>query len=321
LHILRIPFTGLFIGGSAVIFITLLSYYSDSRNTIIESALKVMLVKFVVSPYTPINAYFSVFLQTIIGYLLFFNGFNSLSPIILGFLSLLLSAFQKVIITTLVFGMTLWESIDIFFDFVVSRIIPDYSITEEMTFSYIIVGTYIFIHIFGGLTAGWYASSLPKRINFRKDKIDKNNLNELNSILENGNIKKKRKRFWTSPTFLIILSISFALIIISFFYDEINQGISSQIIVMLVRSVIIILLWYYLISPYLLKLLNKLLSGKRKKRMDDINSIVNLFPDIKSVIKIAWSGVKSDKGLKKVFNFIDGVLISFLLVDKVGNGK
>ena len=117
LHALKIPFTGLFVGGSAVIFISLIAYFSDSRKVIIESTIKVILVKFVVSPYSPINAYLAVMLQCFLGYILFFRGFNKISPIILGFFSLLFSAFQKIIILTLVFGMTLWESIDIFFHF------------------------------------------------------------------------------------------------------------------------------------------------------------------------------------------------------------
>jgi hypothetical protein len=85
-HALRIPFTGLFIGGSAVIFISLLAYFSDSRRAILESTVKVILVKFIVSPYSPINAYFAVMLQSILGYILFFKGFNKISAILLGFL-------------------------------------------------------------------------------------------------------------------------------------------------------------------------------------------------------------------------------------------
>ena len=162
LHALKIPFTGLFIGGSAVIFISLLAFYADSRKVIFESTLKVILVKFVVSPYSPLAAYFAVFLQSILGYILFFGGFKKTSAILLGFLSLLLSSFQKIFILTIIFGMTLWESIDIFFDFVLKKLLPGSLNIEIYNVTYFVVGTYIFTHVIGGLFAGWYASILPE---------------------------------------------------------------------------------------------------------------------------------------------------------------
>lgn len=75
LHALRIPLTGLFVGGSAVIFISLIAHYSDGKSSILKATLIVMIIKFVVAPYTPLPAYFAVFVEGLLG-LFFFNILN-----------------------------------------------------------------------------------------------------------------------------------------------------------------------------------------------------------------------------------------------------
>lgn len=319
LHVLKIPFTGLFIGGSAVIFISLLSYYGDSRSVIFESMVKVILVKFIVSPYSPINAYFAVLLQSILGYLLFFNGFNKISPILLGLLALLFSALQKIIILTLVFGMTLWESIDIFFDFVLNRLLPNLSELDQFSLSYVLVGAYILSHILGGLLAGFYASRLPGRINEHdEERIIKLNSN-INDFLEIKPKKKQKRKWWLKKSSIALFGFSLIIITISFLFEEVDKNIATQVLIMLVRSTLIIVIWYYFISPFLLKFVNKLLSKKRKRRASEIDSIVNVFPNIKSIIKYSWNETRNLKGLKRIAIFFDRVLIHYLLFEQIIN--
>ncbi|MCK5088079.1 MAG: hypothetical protein KAQ90_11190, partial [Melioribacteraceae bacterium] len=50
LHALKIPLTGLFVGGAAVIFISLIAYYSEKKHAILRATLLVVIVKFVVAP-------------------------------------------------------------------------------------------------------------------------------------------------------------------------------------------------------------------------------------------------------------------------------
>lgn len=309
----------MFIGGSAVIFISLISYFGDTRKVILESTVKVILVKFIVSPYSPINAYFAVMLQSILGYLLFFNGFNKISPILLGLLALLFSALQKVIILTLVFGMTLWESIDIFFDFVLKNIITNYNSTEAISLSYIIVGVYIFSHIIGGLLAGWYASNLPARLKDHNDeKIIKLN-NNIKDFLEITPKKKQKRKWWRKPSSIALFIFSLLVIAISFLFEEVDKNIATQVLIMLIRSILIIVIWYYFISPHLLKFVNSYLSKKRKNRAEEIDSIVKVFPNIKLVIKYSWNETSNLKGLKRIPIFFDRVLIHYLLFEQIIN--
>lgn len=275
-----------------------------------------MLVKFVVSPYSPINAYFAVMLQAFLGYILFFRGFNKISAIVLGFLSLLFSAFQKIIILTLVFGMTLWESIDIFFEFILGKLVPASLNIDQFSFSYIIIGAYLTSHIVGGLVAGWYASILPTRLRMHSaDKIISMSEN-INGFLNSAKTPRKKKKWWLKPSSIVLLLFLLSVILISFIFEEVDSNIALKIAAMFFRSVIIIIIWYYFLSPLLLKFISKILANKKQKQAAEIENIVQLFPNIKSIIKFSWNKTGAYRGLKRIIIFVDNVLINYLLFER-----
>lgn len=109
------------------------------------------------------------------------------------------------------------------------------------------------------------------------------------------------------------------MIFISFQFEEVDQGIAPKIIAMLIRSILIIVVWFYFISPILLKFVNNVLLKKKKKQAKEIENIVELFPNIKAVIKYSWSEVQSIKGLKKYLVFLDNILINFILFEESEN--
>ena len=120
LHALKMPFTGLIIGNTAVILITLIARFSDKKGTILKATLIVIIIKGMISPHTPLTAYFAVFIQGLLGELFFYrNNFPAVSALFLGVITSLLSAFQKIILLTLVFGNNLWVSINEFFNFLI----------------------------------------------------------------------------------------------------------------------------------------------------------------------------------------------------------
>ncbi|HNJ28266.1 MAG TPA: hypothetical protein PLQ40_04880, partial [Ferruginibacter sp.] len=72
MHALQIPFTGLVVGGMAVIIICLIADLSKHQlKQVLKSALVVLIVKAMVSPHTPFPAYIAVSFQALLGYLLF----------------------------------------------------------------------------------------------------------------------------------------------------------------------------------------------------------------------------------------------------------
>lgn len=315
LHAFKIPFTGLFIGSTAVVFISLIAYFSETKSDILKVTLKVILVKFVVSPHSPLTAYFAVALQGMLGYVLFYFGFNKLSTVLLGFLSLLLSSIQKIIILTIVFGVTLWESINIFLKFVISQLGLNSGDDVNINFSFFVIGIYVGVHILAGFIAGFYASTFPNKLkSITKDwKIDREKIDT--AILEIKKNNKKKRHWWKRPSSILLFTFSILLIALSFIFNELNSNIAFNVIIMLVRSIVIIVIWYYFISPLLLKFVRKNLSAKKQQHAEEIEKIVRNFPDIKSVIKLSWENSKEIKGIKRIFKFIDSVLFNFLYLD------
>lgn len=315
LHAFKIPLTGLFVGASAIIFISQIAYFSNDRSEILKITFKVILVKFVASPYSPLAAYFAVLLQGILGYLLFYRGYNKISPIILGFLSLLFSSIQKIIILTVLFGLTLWESIDIFFEFVYSQIFSGSSEQIGFSLSYLLVGVYIFIHITGGILAGIYAASLPRIIEFELDNEKRKEI--VNNSMLNAKIgrNKLKKKWWRRPIYIILFIFSIGLIILSYTLESLDNTLAEKVLFMLVRSILILLIWFYFVSPILLRFTKKFLAKKQKEQSEEIENIINLFPNIRTLVRISWrESLDNGKGIK-IIRFINYIIVNFLLLE------
>ena len=62
---------GIIIAGAATLFISLIAQFSRSWGTILRSTFLVVVIKYLVSPYTPITAAIAVFAQGLFGELFF----------------------------------------------------------------------------------------------------------------------------------------------------------------------------------------------------------------------------------------------------------
>ncbi|MEO5572384.1 MAG: hypothetical protein ABIT08_02485, partial [Bacteroidia bacterium] len=67
LHALQVPFAGLVLSAFAVICISALAVSDYHRGKILKATLLVVIVKALLSPHTPVAAYFAVFLQGLFG--------------------------------------------------------------------------------------------------------------------------------------------------------------------------------------------------------------------------------------------------------------
>lgn len=310
LHALRIPLTGLFVGGSAVVFISLIAFYSDNKSSILKATLLVLIIKFIVAPYTPLPAYFSVFVEGLVGFFLFnILKLKKTAPILLGFFTLILSAFQKVVIYTVVFGMTLWESIDAFIAFVLKQL----SITSEMeiSFSYLIIGLYIIVHALGGIFSGIIALKIPNWVNNFSHNIEFDEI-----IPSQGTEKEKEKRkkkFWFQKTSgIIFIIIALSLIILSYTTSYFEYNLPIKIMVMLVRSIFITTIWFLFIAPYSIKFLQKVLSKKKFEYATEVENIVNLFPEMKAAVKYSWRKSNVKKGFGRIELFLSYIFVIIL---------
>lgn len=312
LHAISVPFRGVFISSFAVLFITLIALFAKSNKEILKSTLIVLLVKALVSPHTPLTAYFAVSIQGIIGYLVFSSHrFFNFSVFVLGVLTLLFSGIQKIVVLTIVFGNTLWKSINVFIK-QISKEFFSLNVDGNINYGYLLISIYILIHIFAGIFIGLYASKLPSKLDKYKNELPSN------LILKNidglpHKEKSKKKNWFSRPTGIAIIIISIAVLIFSYISPSTLEIGSSDIILMLIRSMIITIAWLLIIAPIIKSFLNKFLDSKKHQYALEINEIINLFPQFRSMVAFCWKNSSDKKSIKRIHKFLSTTFYFLLL--------
>ncbi len=313
LHALTIPLRGIFINAAAVLFISLIALFSKSSKEILKSTLIVILIKALVSPHSPLTAYFAVSLQGFVGYLLFLNkNFFRISALLLGIITLTFSGIQKIIVLTILFGNTLWKSINVFINQLSNKFLT-VDLDPGINYGYLLASVYVSIHIISGIFIGMYAGLLPIKIKLYARQLPANLFDDSENNFPAKDKSLKKKSWLTRPTGIIIIVISLIVLILSYFSPT-SIGINYlDIIFMLTRSIVITLLWYVLVAPFVQKLFNKYLSSKRFYYRIEVDEIINLFPNFKKVVSYCWKNSAAKKGLKRIHYFLSNSFYYLLL--------
>ncbi len=301
LHALNLPFRGLFISGAAVIFISLIAYNSTNKNQIIKAAVTVILIKALVSPHSPATAYLAVFMQGLMGYILFYyKRFFKISALLLGLSAGFFSAFQKLLVLTILYGNTLWESIDIFINFMVSQ----FTMTKisEYRYSYLLIAVYAAVHTTGGIVSGLLAGRIPDKINKMNVSIKQDLKLEDNQLLNPQ--KKAKRKWWRRASSILIMLLSSFLVILSYITPYIGRDTAADVIIMVARSFLVMFIWYSFLSPLVLKLLNKILKKRQHQYSAELSEMIGLFPQFRSIISYIWLKTSSLKGVKRIIDFL-----------------
>ncbi|GBD91204.1 hypothetical protein BMS3Abin04_01930 [bacterium BMS3Abin04] len=312
LHAFKIPVTGLFLGSFAVVVISLIFYYSKNPRQILKSTFIVVLVKFIVSPYTPITAYFAVFVQGFLGFLFFyFKVFYKTASILLGITAVTLSGIQKLIIYTLLFGFTFWKSINLFYQYLLDKFLSNPGNLMNIDLSLLIVSLYLSIHIIVGFFAGFVAGKLPSWIETYYSEL-KDRLSLDSSAILKIPPKGKKKAWWERKSTIILFLFFFAILLLSYTNPDLGKNHFTQIIIMVIRAFFILFLWLKVLLPVINKLFKKYLEDRENKYSDEVHEIISQFPQFKLIVSESWKISGSQKGLNKLKCFFSIIFI-FLL--------
>jgi hypothetical protein len=293
MHALQIPFTGLLVGGMAVIMISMIAEFSEhSYKQVLKSAVTVLIVKVMTAPFTPVTAYVAVSFQALLGFALFsLLRVNYLSIILLSVIAMLESAVQKLLVLILFFGNSLWKAMDNLIAFAagqLNRIV--------LNGSYWIVGIYLFIYIAGAFFIAWLTYCTIKKFD------TKNNYFTLQeSSLTNADLvwdidvgkKNSYKKIWVLLFTMIMLSV-----ILFFFSIDKKQG-WLEVLKTITWTVSALLIWFVLISPLLTKLIQKLLKKKESLYSDEVAGTLSFLPVLKKLTALAWQQSKLYAGFKR----------------------
>jgi len=313
LHALTIPFRGLFISTAAVLFISLIALFSKSSKEILNSTIIVILIKALVSPHSPLTAYLAVGIQGLLGYLLFSTKkFYTLSALLLGILTLFFSGIQKIVVLTILFGNTLWKSLNIFIDQVFNDFLS-LGINSNINYGYVFMGIYVSIHLLAGVFTGIYAGRLPKKLSSFLHNNPPINFDETNFEYPKKNKKRKKKSWLLRPTGIIIITILISLLIFTYLFPSSKEIASIEIIIMLVRSVVLTFIWYIFLAPIVKKSFKKYLSNKKSVYAKEIDEMMNMFPQFGKVVSYCWKNSQSKTGLKRFHYFLSTSFYYLLL--------
>ena len=294
LHAAKFPFTGIFVGGFAVILISLIARYSNySFKAILKATAMVLMIKAAVSPHSPFPAYLAVSFQGLLGAFIFSLSKNfKITPVVFGGLALLESAIQKILLTVLFFGMSFWKSVD---DFIFSTV-KIFQLPADFSFSEWIAISYVVLYFVLGLVIGKFTKQIPDAVSSLDFSMIK--LTDIEHPVKQN--RKKRKRLIV----LVALSILFSFQLISVFLGLPFGNL-------LARLVFFMLLFYYVVGPltyYLIKLLSR-------NRSEEIATLNNDVDQLRLAVKPILKHVsKNYHGISRVKMFVL-YMIAFSLND------
>ena len=305
LHGLKIPFAGLVLAFVASVCITLIALGNNKKGEILKATLLVIVVKFILSPLTPPMAYVAVLIQGTIGELLFLNR-KVLKPaaFILTLFSLLYSAFQHLLILTIIFGKGFWQAIDIFLNKITQTFIKN-SVQYSLYFVAIYVGCYLVAGIAGGLLN----VKIIRSVQSGNQTIAL--LQQVNSLpIPGEDIFTNKKTVKRKKSFALIFGGLMLLLLILSYLSYFNIGFAKyQIPQLIVRGIIIILVWNYFITPLLRLQIQKWVTKYKQKNGSTLQQVITLLPGIKIILQQSWQISQQQKKWLRFKSFINNTVL------------
>ena len=273
MHALKIPFTGFFLGGFAIVVITLIAFESPKPfKVILQATLLVMLVKVAASPHSPPMAYIAVGFQGLIGAVLFsVIPFFRLAACLFGMIALFESAVQKFLVTTLIFGKSIWEALDAF----VASVLKDLSLFNDFSFSIWLVVIYTGVYVIWGCIVGWWASGLPKVLHEKQEHLllSYNNLSPTTTI-HSTQTKRKFGYKWIASLLLLFFIVAVFMM----------QGSGSKAWYVLGRTIAALLILFYIINPLIKRLMTRWLNKQQQSKSSELTSVLTSIPELRTHI-------------------------------------
>jgi hypothetical protein len=306
MHALQIPFTGLLVGGMAVIIISLIAEISNrDLKQILKAAVIVLIVKAMVSPFTPFPAYFAVSFQALLGYALFsILSINFFSILLLSSIAMLESALQKLLVLTIFFGKSFWKAMDELMAFVAKQFG-----SSSVNGSQWIITAYLIIHLIGGIIIAWIAYKTIKGFFAEKGIFILENTEMVNAeIYERGIAKRKTlfHKLWGMILILVVLSV-----VLFIFSADTKLGWLA-VVKTISWTLSAILIWFMLIGPLFTRLVQKILQKKESRYSDEVLKTLSFLPVLRQLTALAWRKSKAYPGIGR-WRFFFSALVHWSL--------
>jgi len=279
--------------------------------------LMVMAIKAMVSPHVPVNAYLAILFQGLTGELLFRFFPGRPAAYMLGFLSLLQSALQKILVMTLVFGMNLWSSVDVFVNYILQQFILPAAPEKPLSISLILISVYIAVHLVAGLIAALLGLHLQRKVK-NYNGTDLRLTGEL--LTSEAGPKPRKKGLPKKLSWFLLTGMSLTILILTYLIPVFGKEQGSAALIMIIRSAGIMILWYFWLAPFILRLVKKLLHRQQTRYWQEIYTIMDIFPLLRRMTVQSWMETKGHALLRRMILFPENLLLR-LLHSAIDDGK
>ncbi|MFC5195091.1 hypothetical protein ACFPH8_07085 [Bizionia hallyeonensis] len=295
LHVFNSPFTGLIVGGIAILLISLIAFYAENKwQSILKALIIVLIIKMAVSPYSPFTAYISVSFQAVLAAFLFSNfSWRGFTLIVLGVVTFLQSALQKLLTLTIIYGTEFWEAINIYGSWIQNKI----NLLTETSTTSVLIGLYLFIYGVCGLLAGLFINRMIGIIATKA-----NTDFYLEPVILTANTNTPKRNYSSKIIWVWLITIAIIVLALTFFGGTLFGW--QKAIYIILRSFFILMIWYLVLGPFLLKFIRKYLKHKESKYQEDISNAMDLFPYFRQIMAYTWKETKHLKGYARFEYFM-----------------
>jgi hypothetical protein len=307
IHAMKIPFTGIVVGSTAVILIALIAFFAERKSAaILKATVIVLLIKAAVSPHTPLPAYVAVAFQGLAGSLLFgFLPWPRLAALLLGLLALWQGAAQKLLVMTLLYGAPLWDSVDAVGRWILERIGGGPGTLSPTAW---FLTLYLGYYTLGGLVTGWLAGTLPREI----ERALKDPSPTVPAAAESPALPAgpTAKPWWRRTPFKTGVALLVLLVALTLRYPG-EDGLARGVRVLL-RALIVISIWLLAVRPLARRLLARFQKREQGVYGAEVARALDQLPALRRAAVAAWSQADQARGFRRWKRFLVQLVVQTL---------
>lgn len=307
LHAINSPTTGLLVGSFAMVCIAFICALAENKwKAVMTSLMIVLVIKALVSPHSTPTAFLAVTFQGVTGALIYrFIPHLLVSSVFFLVLGLLESAFQRLIVLTLLYGNTLWDAINIWGDVVTKR----WGVIIPVSSSQLIISIYLAIHLVAGIVIGWSTYRAIKAVNaLWGERRFHLTLGERDKKTWPGTGRRKKKKWKRVVVFILLIAV----IVLAYSgIGDREEGLRTALIAIL-RATAILTFWFVFLAPWVIRALQNFLDKKHKQLSAEVAQTMDMFPHLLWILDKAWKETRGHGWLTRWKMFVIHTILYIL---------
>jgi len=310
IHAMKIPFTGIVVGSTAVVLIALIAHFAERKAAaLLKATVIVLLVKAAASPHTPLPAYAAVAFQGLAGALLFgYLPAPRLAALILGLLALWQGAVQKLVVMTLLYGAPLWDSVDAVGRWIIGMFGGGPGALSPTGW---VLTLYLGYYTLGGLVTGWLAGAIPREIDRALEELPPPE--PAAPAAPDLPAGPAAKPWWHRTPFragLVLAALLLAVTLISPGEGGLARGMK-----VLLRAALVVGIWMLAARPVIRWGLARFQRREQSVYGADVTRAMSQLPGLRRAAAAAWAQSGDRRGLRRWKRFLVQLVVRALAND------